>query len=208
MEMNKKNNTISRRGLLTTGAVAAGSAALVSQSAAILGQGPAVVTTRRFRGWVTRGAGPNRTTLQELTLRPVTGRQIAVRTEATNLCYSNVGSVLGLQAAAAPPPGGGRGAPPAGGAGAGRGFAAAGQGAPPAPAQVRPRRAVARRPQVPALAVEAARSSRGMAELALLKPWDPKFVVSRWATVSVCRAHPSAVPVISACGAGPTCASS
>jgi S-(hydroxymethyl)glutathione dehydrogenase/alcohol dehydrogenase len=34
-------------------------------------------------------------------LRPITGRQVVVRTEATNLCYSNVGAVLGLQPAAA-----------------------------------------------------------------------------------------------------------
>jgi S-(hydroxymethyl)glutathione dehydrogenase/alcohol dehydrogenase len=54
-----------------------------------------VVTARRFRGWVSRGTGPGRTTLQELTLRPIAGRQVLVRTEATNLCYSNVGAVLG-----------------------------------------------------------------------------------------------------------------
>ncbi|HEX4999365.1 MAG TPA: zinc-binding dehydrogenase [Terriglobia bacterium] len=140
--MDTKNGMISRRGLLTTGVVAAGSAALVSKSAPIAGQAPAVVTARRFRGWVTRGGGTNRTTLQELTLRPVTGRQLVVRTEATNLCYSNVGSVLGLQGNAGGPGGagaprggqapGGRGLGP-GGAGAGaRGFVAAGQGGAPA----------------------------------------------------------------------------
>jgi S-(hydroxymethyl)glutathione dehydrogenase/alcohol dehydrogenase len=37
-------------------------------------------------------------------LRPITGRQVLVRTEATNLCYSNVPAVLGIQAAAAPRP--------------------------------------------------------------------------------------------------------
>src|SRR6188508_3135618 len=123
--MKTKKGTISRRGLLAT--VAAGGAALAG-SASIMGQAPAVVTARRFRGWVTRGGGTNRTTLQEMTLRPVTGRQIAVRTEATNLCYSNVGAVLGLQANAAPagaaPAAGGRGQGPApqapAGAGAGR----------------------------------------------------------------------------------------
>jgi S-(hydroxymethyl)glutathione dehydrogenase/alcohol dehydrogenase len=31
-----------------------------------------------------------------LTLRPISGRQVVVRTEATNLCYSNTGAVLGL----------------------------------------------------------------------------------------------------------------
>jgi len=135
--MKMKKGTISRRGLLGASALAAGGAALV---APLLGQAPAVITARRFRGWVTRGGGTNRTTLQEMTLRPVTGRQLAVRTEATNLCYSNVGAVLGLQPAPAPGPAGGgaraaapapapgagapaRGPAPAGGGGAGGGRA-------------------------------------------------------------------------------------
>jgi len=119
--------SISRRQLLKKTAAAAGTAAIAGQSTSTSGQAPAVVTARRFRAWVTRGFGSDRTTLQELTLRPISGRQIVVRTEATNLCYSNVPFVLSLQAPAAAggradgPPGG----PPAGGAAAG------GRGAPP-----------------------------------------------------------------------------
>ena len=118
---------ISRRQLLKkSAAAAAGTAAIASQSASTLGQAPTVVTARRFRAWVTRGAGPDRTALQELTLRPISGRQIVVRTEATNLCYSNVPFTLSLQApAAAGGRAGGPPGPPAGGAGGGRG------GAPP-----------------------------------------------------------------------------
>src|SRR5687768_8693499 len=108
--MTTPHNELSRRGLLKKGAAAAAAGALVSppdvfgqQSAA---QSPAVVTGRRFKGWVSRGAGRGRTTLQELTLRPITGRQVLVRTEATNLCYSNTGAVLGLQPNVGP--GGGR----------------------------------------------------------------------------------------------------
>src|SRR5688572_17157478 len=95
----------SRRSLLKTGLAAAGLAAVgVSAEAeasaprvsAAQSQGPAVVTARRFRGWISRGSGRGRTTLQDLTLRPITGRQVVVRTEATNLCYSNTGAVLGL----------------------------------------------------------------------------------------------------------------
>lgn len=109
--------SFSRRQLLKkSGAAAAGAAALASQSASPSGQAPAVVTARRFRAWVTRGFGADRTTLQELTLRPISGRQIVVRTEATNLCYSNVPFVLSLQAPAA---GGRAGGPPAGNAAAG-----------------------------------------------------------------------------------------
>jgi S-(hydroxymethyl)glutathione dehydrogenase/alcohol dehydrogenase len=93
----------SRRSLLKTGLAAAGAAALVpadprtfAPAADAQSQSAAVVTARRFRGWISRGSGRGRTTLHELTLRPITGRQVVVRTEATNLCYSNTGAVLGL----------------------------------------------------------------------------------------------------------------
>jgi S-(hydroxymethyl)glutathione dehydrogenase/alcohol dehydrogenase len=95
----------SRRSLLKTGLAAAGAAAIgVSAEAeasalragAEQSQSAAVVTARRFRGWISRGSGRGRTTLQELTLRSISGRQVVVRTEATNLCYSNTGAVLGL----------------------------------------------------------------------------------------------------------------
>ncbi len=95
-----RRRTVSRRRLLVHGAAAAaGAAALAAQSASAFGQAPAVVTARRFRAWVTRGGGADRTTLQELTLRPIAGRQIVVRTEATNLCYSNVPCVACASAA-------------------------------------------------------------------------------------------------------------
>ena len=111
---------MTRRGLLQKGAAAAaaGAAGLLSAAppatAAPSSQGPAVVTRRKFKAWISRGDGPGRTTLHEVTLRPISGRQILVRTEATNLCYSNAGAVLGVQATAgapaatsalAPPPG-------------------------------------------------------------------------------------------------------
>jgi S-(hydroxymethyl)glutathione dehydrogenase/alcohol dehydrogenase len=87
----------SRRSLLKTGLAAAGAAAIGSSAEAVAqSQSAAVVAARRFRGWISRGSGPGRTTLHELTLRPITGRQVVVRTEATNLCYSNTGAVLGL----------------------------------------------------------------------------------------------------------------
>ena len=98
----------SRRSLLKTGLAAAGAAAIgvsaenaeaeasAPRSQAARSQGPSVVTARRFRGWISRGSGSGRTTLQDLTLRPIGGRQVVVRTEATNLCYSNTGAVLGL----------------------------------------------------------------------------------------------------------------
>ena len=86
----------SRRGLLK-GLAAAGAAAVAGRAdASPQARSAAVVSGRRFKGWVSRGTGPTRTTLEELTLRPIAGRQVLVRTEATNLCYSNTGAVLGL----------------------------------------------------------------------------------------------------------------
>src|ERR1044071_4761760 len=89
---------ISRRRVIANAAAAAG-AALTTAPA--FGQGPSVVTARRFRAWIGRGLGQGRTTLQDVTLRPISGRQVVVRTEACNLCYSNAVGVLGLPAPAA-----------------------------------------------------------------------------------------------------------
>lgn len=100
-----EDESLSRRKLLKdSAAAAAGGAVLLAQAGAAFGQAPAAITRRRFRAWISRGEGPGRTTLHEATLRPITGREVLVRTEATNLCYSNVPAVLGLRppAAAAP----------------------------------------------------------------------------------------------------------
>jgi S-(hydroxymethyl)glutathione dehydrogenase/alcohol dehydrogenase len=101
--------TLSRRGLLKQAGAVVGGAALIAPSAVPSAQAPTVITRRRFKAWISRGAGRGRTTLQDVSLRPISGRQVVVRTEATNLCYSNVPPVLGLQppaatAAAAPSP--------------------------------------------------------------------------------------------------------
>src|SRR5512134_879537 len=95
-----KKRTLSRRSLLRAGATAAGGAAVLAQAGAAFGQAPTAVTQRRFKAWISRGDGPGRTTLHDAMLRPITGRQVLVRTEATNLCYTLVPAVLGL----APPP--------------------------------------------------------------------------------------------------------
>jgi S-(hydroxymethyl)glutathione dehydrogenase/alcohol dehydrogenase len=87
------DSKISRRRLLRR-AAAVGGAALAAPTLA--GQQRTGAPSRKFRAWVSRGTGTGRTTLQELTLRPIGGRQVVVRTEATNLCYSNTTTVLGL----------------------------------------------------------------------------------------------------------------
>ncbi len=105
--MSSNARPVSRRRLLrnsaAAAAAAAGSVALWpgASAAAQGGRAPAVVTGRRFKAWIGRGDGTNRTTLEEVTLKPIGGRQVVVRTEATNLCYSNVPPVLGIQPAAA-----------------------------------------------------------------------------------------------------------
>jgi S-(hydroxymethyl)glutathione dehydrogenase/alcohol dehydrogenase len=115
--MTTKRTVSRRRVLRDAAAAAAAGATLLAQTNQALGQAPAVVTRGRFRAWISRGAGPGRTTLHEATLRPITGRQVLVRTEATNLCYTLVPAVLGLAAppapaSTAPPAPGGLVAPP------------------------------------------------------------------------------------------------
>jgi S-(hydroxymethyl)glutathione dehydrogenase / alcohol dehydrogenase len=90
-----KDRALSRRRLLKK-AAAVGGAAIAAQAGALAGQTKSAARARKFRAWVSRGTGTGRTTLQELTLRPIGGRQVVVRTEATNLCYSNTTTVLGL----------------------------------------------------------------------------------------------------------------
>src|SRR5262245_2717503 len=96
--MSSKKTGLTRRGLLKNGAVAA--LLTAPGTAALSAQAPAVLTRRRFKAWISRGDGRGRTTLHEVALRPIASRQVVVRTEATNLCYSNVGAVLGVQPAA------------------------------------------------------------------------------------------------------------
>jgi S-(hydroxymethyl)glutathione dehydrogenase/alcohol dehydrogenase len=101
--MEPKDSALSRRGVITGGvALAAQSGTLLAQTK--VAQSKPAAPGPKFRGWISRGSGPGRTTLQELTLRPISGRQIVVRTEATNLCYSNTTDVLGLPALDFGPP--------------------------------------------------------------------------------------------------------
>jgi S-(hydroxymethyl)glutathione dehydrogenase / alcohol dehydrogenase len=125
--MSTSKNRLSRRKLLKHATAAAAAGAAFATPASAFSQAPAVVTARSFRAWISRGTGRGRTTLQDVRLKPIGGRQVVVRTEATNLCYSNVGAVLGLQAA---PPPGLQAAPPA--AAAANQAAAAAAVAPPA----------------------------------------------------------------------------
>ena len=82
-----------------------GGGASAAQSTSAAGQQSGNVAGRRFKAMVTRGFGPNTTSLQELRLLPISGRQVVVRTQATQCCYTVVGRMLGIQAPPNPAPG-------------------------------------------------------------------------------------------------------
>jgi S-(hydroxymethyl)glutathione dehydrogenase / alcohol dehydrogenase len=94
---------LSRRSLLKQAAVA-GSAALVSNSPlgaqtnapASRDLGPNVAG-RKFMAVVSAGFGANTTKVMELTLLPISDRQVVVRTEASQCCYTMCARVLGTQ---------------------------------------------------------------------------------------------------------------
>ncbi len=90
---------ISRRKMLTSGAVAAGSAAFVPQ--VVTGQAPAQLTGtnagRRFKAFVRHGTGAS---VEELRLHPIQPREVLVRTQASAVCYTIVGGALSTANAA------------------------------------------------------------------------------------------------------------
>jgi S-(hydroxymethyl)glutathione dehydrogenase/alcohol dehydrogenase len=80
-------------------AAAAAGAAFAAQSAqgqSARGQSSALAG-RKFKALVSHGFGRNTTSLQELTLLPISGRQVVVRTEVTQCCYTMAGRVMGTQ---------------------------------------------------------------------------------------------------------------
>src|SRR5437867_4877464 len=96
--MSKATHTVSRRKLLKTAAAAAvggGTSALIAGERASA-QAPALLTGtqtgRRFRALVKWNAEP--ASVQQLTLRPIGGRQIVVRTQAAQACYTLVTPAL------------------------------------------------------------------------------------------------------------------
>jgi S-(hydroxymethyl)glutathione dehydrogenase/alcohol dehydrogenase len=96
----KSSRTLSRRNVLKTVAAAAvggGAAALIGAEAmGAQGSAPAIRTGsqagRKFRALVKWSADP--ASIQEVTLRPISGRQIVVRTEAAQACYTLVNDAL------------------------------------------------------------------------------------------------------------------
>jgi S-(hydroxymethyl)glutathione dehydrogenase/alcohol dehydrogenase len=97
--MPSKSSRISRRRLLKTGAAAVGGgASVLLGGGTVIAQGgaPAILTNaqggRKFKGFVKyNGDLPM---VQELTVRPLTGRQVLLRTQAAQTCYTSVDQVL------------------------------------------------------------------------------------------------------------------
>ena len=101
-------SSVSRRSLLKKGAAAAvaGGAALVGGGSALAAQaapqaggsnlGPNVAG-RKFKALVSTGFGPNTTKLMDLTLLPISGRQVVVQTEVSQCCYTMCARVMGTQ---------------------------------------------------------------------------------------------------------------
>jgi S-(hydroxymethyl)glutathione dehydrogenase/alcohol dehydrogenase len=97
--MPSKSSPISRRRILKTAGAAAvgGGAALLGGSGLDAQQGaPAILTNnqggRRFRAFVKHNG--DLPVVQQLTVRPLTGRQVLLRTEAAQTCYTSVDQVL------------------------------------------------------------------------------------------------------------------
>ena len=96
----KKSSRLSRRRVLkTTGAAVLGGGAAILGSSPVAAQGgaPAVLTNaqggRRFQAFVKYNAA-NPAELMDLTVLPITGRQMVIRQEAAQTCYTNVDTVL------------------------------------------------------------------------------------------------------------------
>jgi S-(hydroxymethyl)glutathione dehydrogenase/alcohol dehydrogenase len=98
--MASKSSRLSRRRVLKAAGAAAvgtGTAVLLGDSVAAQGQAPAIATNtqagRRIRAFLKldRVDPPS---VQTITLRGLIGRQVAVRTDAAQTCYSSVGQVL------------------------------------------------------------------------------------------------------------------
>jgi S-(hydroxymethyl)glutathione dehydrogenase/alcohol dehydrogenase len=84
--------------------VALGGVALAGQSNKAPGQMTGTVAGRKFKAWVSTGYGPKTTNLEELTLLPISGRQVLIRTEASQCCYTMTVRIFGTQDGGRPDP--------------------------------------------------------------------------------------------------------
>jgi S-(hydroxymethyl)glutathione dehydrogenase/alcohol dehydrogenase len=97
----KYSSAVSRRNIIRT---AVGGAALAAQAGRAPAQKTGTVAGRKFKAWVSAGFGPNTTHFEELTLLPISGRQVLVRTEVSQCCYSMTVRMFGTQDGGRPDP--------------------------------------------------------------------------------------------------------
>ncbi len=86
-----------RRAALGASIAGVGGAGLSGLAPQVRAQGKPSPVGKKFKALVSKGFGPNTTTLQELTMLPISGRQVIVRTEVTQCCYTMAARVLGTQ---------------------------------------------------------------------------------------------------------------
>ncbi len=99
----KTKSIVSRRSILKGGAAAAVGGAAFAQSKAP-GQLTGTVAGRKFKAWVSTGFGPKTTNFEEITLLPISGRQVLVRTETSQCCYTMTVRIFGTQDGGRPDP--------------------------------------------------------------------------------------------------------
>jgi S-(hydroxymethyl)glutathione dehydrogenase/alcohol dehydrogenase len=97
----KPSSAVSRRNILRT---AVAGAALAGQAGRAPAQVTGTVAGRKFKAWVSTGFGPNTTNFEELTLLPISGRQVLVRTEVSQCCYTMTVRMFGTQDGGRPDP--------------------------------------------------------------------------------------------------------
>lgn len=103
---------LSRRDLLQQGGTliaAVGAAATLAAASATAAEKPGKAAVRgkgrKFKAWLHRKVEIGyQGGVEELTLRPVTGRMVVVRTEAAQCCYSNAGQFMGVKGSVEPLP--------------------------------------------------------------------------------------------------------
>ncbi len=97
----KPSSKLSRRKVITS---AIAGAALAGQANRAFGQKTGTVAGRKIKALVSTSYGPKTTNIEELTLLPISGRQILIRTEASQCCYTMTVRIFGTQDGGRPDP--------------------------------------------------------------------------------------------------------
>ena len=88
----KSQSRLSRRSIVRRSAMAAGAAVLAAQTNRAPAQQTGTMAGRKYRAFVRFNNGA---AVEDLTLKAISPRQVVVRTEASQCCYSISGQALG-----------------------------------------------------------------------------------------------------------------